>query len=181
MFQLSDAAQTYLLKVARTTISVYLKSKTKPDIPLSPLLEVQQKRGVFVTLYRNEKLCGCVGYVHSLTPLVQGVAECVLSAVEDNRFMQLKFSELSAVKIELSVLSEFEKIKFPSEIEIGRHGLIVSYGSSRGLLLPKVATENGWNQKKFLEETCYKAGLPLSVWKNGADLERFTALVFRES
>ena len=181
MFQLSDAAQTYLLKVARTTISVYLKSKIKPDAPLSPLQEVQQKCGVFVTLYRNEKLCGCVGYLHSLTPLVQGVAECVLSAVDDNRFTQLKFSELSAVKIELSVLSEFEKIKFPSEIEIGRHGLIVSYGSSRGLLLPKVATENGWNQKKFLEETCYKAGLPLSVWENGADLERFTALVFRES
>ena len=179
MFQLSDSAQKYLLKVARTTIAVYLKSKTKPSIPLTSLQEVHQKRGVFVTLYRNGQLCGCVGYVHSLTPLVQSVAECVLSAVEDDRFTQPKFSELATVRIELSILSELEKIKSPSEIELGRHGLVVTYGSQRGLLLPKVAIENGWNQEEFLEQTCYKANLPGTVWKNGAVLERFTTLVFR--
>ena len=63
-------------------------------------------------------------------------------------------------------------------MEIGRHGLLVSLGAYRGLLLPQVPVEHGWDRITFLEQTCRKAGLPPNAWQTGAQLEAFTAEVF---
>ena len=68
----------------------------------------------------------------------------------------------------------------PDQIEIGRHGLLVSLGHYRGLLLPQVPVEHGWDRITFLEQTCRKAGLPPNAWQTGAKLEAFTAEVFAD-
>jgi len=81
------------------------------------------------------------------------------------------------IRISISVLSPLQPTS-PDEIEIGRHGLVVSQGLQRGLLLPQVPVEHGWSRVTFLEQTCLKAGLPPDAWRNGARIEAFTAEVF---
>jgi uncharacterized protein (TIGR00296 family) len=85
------------------------------------------------------------------------------------------------LKIEISVLSPLRPIT-PEEIEVGKHGLVVSLAERRGLLLPQVPIEHQWNRTRFLEQTCCKAGLPPDAWKRNPDLtvEAFTAEVFGE-
>jgi uncharacterized protein (TIGR00296 family) len=79
--------------------------------------------------------------------------------------------------VSLSILSPLRVIT-PEEVEIGRHGLVVSHGGRRGLLLPQVPVEHQWDRATFMEQTCRKAGLPLDAWRQGATLEAFTAEVF---
>ncbi|MCE5210423.1 MAG: AMMECR1 family protein, partial [Deltaproteobacteria bacterium] len=59
-----------------------------------------------------------------------------------------------------------KRIKDINEIEVGKHGLYMVRGYRSGLLLPQVATEYKWDRETFLQETCYKAGLPLDSWKD---------------
>ena len=181
MYQLNSAARDYLLKAARSTIAGYLRSgvRVAPDPPSAR--ELLQKRGAFVTLYLRGRLRGCVGYVWALTPLYRAVAECAVSAaVEDVRFRPLSLTDLPDTEIELSVLSGLDEARSASDILVGTHGLLISQGARRGLLLPKVAVDHGWTPEQFLEQTCLKAGLSLQAWKSGATVERFTAAVFRE-
>ena len=83
------------------------------------------------------------------------------------------------LNLEISVLSPLSDIA-PENIEVGRHGLIISHQGLRGLLLPQVAVQWKWNREQFLEETCRKAGLPIDAWRQGARIQAFTAQVFEE-
>ena len=56
----------------------------------------------------------------------------------------------------------------PARSSSAAHGLIVEQGWRRGLLLPQVAIEYGWDREAFLARTCGKAGLPPDAWKRGA-------------
>lgn len=110
------------------------------------------------------------------------VAHCAkAAALEDPRFSPLSPQELVEIEIEISVLSPIEPIA-PDQIESGKHGLVVTRGSIRGVLLPQVAAEFQWTAERFLEETCVKAGLERDAWKDAAtQIEAFTAEVFSES
>ena len=135
-------------------------------------------RGAFTTLYHRGDLRGCVGYVFPVASLYRTVAETTRGAAfEDSRFLPVSREEAPDLEVSLSILSRLEPIE-PEEIEIGRHGLLVSFGAYRGLLLPQVAAEHGWDRITFLEQTCKKAGLPRNAWQAGAKLEVFTAEVF---
>src|SRR4029079_10283421 len=101
-------------------------------------------------------------------------------AVGDPRFAPVAISELQQLTFEISVLSPMEQVRDVSEIEIGKHGLLVAKGRGRGLLLPQVATQYGWTRERFLDETCRKAGLDPQDWKDGATVYCFTAEVFSE-
>ena len=71
--------------------------------------------------------------------------------------------------------------EFRVALDIGRHGLVATRGSQRGLLLPQVADEHNWPVERFLEETCLKAGLDAYAWKKpDTRIEAFTAEVFCE-
>ncbi len=181
MCQLNESHQNYLLRVSRSTLEAYLRSGIRPAPDPPSAEELLQKRGAFVTLYHQGRLRGCVGYVLPLIPLYRVVAECSVSAaVDDARFRALKLKDLPDTEIEISILSDLDEVKIPSDIEVGTHGLLISQESRRGLLLPKVAVEHGWTPEEFLEQTCRKAGLPLMAWRSGAQIEKFTAMVFRE-
>ena len=87
--------------------------------------------------------------------------------------------EAARLEISLSVLSRLFPID-PRVVEVGRHGLVITQGARRGLLLPQVPVEYGWDRDTFLEQTCYKAGLAPDAWRN-AMVEAFTAEVFSDS
>jgi len=102
------------------------------------------------------------------------------AALEDPRFDPVSGAELDSLQLEISVLSPMFEIA-PEDVVVGRHGLMMSYGGRRGLLLPQVPVEVGWDRETFLSQTCRKAGLPLDQWKKGAKIEAFTAEVFGEA
>ena len=143
---------------------------------------VTDRAGAFVSLYVEDDLRGCIGYLERDLPLVQVIERCAVSAaVSDPRFPSLSAPEWSRTTIEISVLGPIEPVAEITEIEIGRHGLVAEQGQRRGLLLPQVATEWGWSREEFIQHTCRKAGLAKDAWQHGAaTLYKFEAEVFGE-
>lgn len=165
-----------LLRIAHDSIRAALSNQSLPEAPYSPHLS--EPRGVFTTLYLHGALRGCVGYALPVEPLYLAAAETARAAAfEDSRFWPVTQEEARDLQISLSVLSRLFPIR-PDEVVVGRHGLVASVGSRRGLLLPQVPVECGWDRETFLEQTCRKAGLPSHAWRKDALLEAFTAEVF---
>ena len=176
--ELSPQARNALLDLAYQTIVEYVQTcRVLHTHPVDPSL--MQCAGAFVTLMRGGDLRGCVGYIQADLPLWQVVQRMAISAAEsDPRFLPLMPDELDDLEIEISVLSPLQRISNVEQVEVDRHGLMIAKGGWRGLLLPQVATEHGWDRETFLEAVCIKAGLPRDSWRRGATLWTFTALVF---
>jgi AmmeMemoRadiSam system protein A len=178
--RLSREEETALLDLARRAVAARLESRPLPR-PADPPPRLLLPQGAFVSLHLGGKLRGCVGMVHAERPLVETIVACAAaSATEDPRFDALDLSELEAVTIEISALDPPFHVADPTGIRIGVHGLLVTQGRRRGLLLPQVALDQGWDVGTFLEETCLKAGLPSDAWSKGATVEAFSAQVFAE-
>jgi AmmeMemoRadiSam system protein A len=177
-----------LLRIAHEAILSVLERRALPEAPpLSPGLS--DPRGVFTTLYLRgdlrgdlpRQLRGCVGYAVPIAPLYRAVAETARAAAfEDSRFLPVTKEEALNLEVSLSVLSRLFPIH-PEAVEVGRHGLVISDGGRRGLLLPQVSVENGWDRETFLEQTCRKAGLPPDAWRKNATIEAFTAEIFADA
>jgi AmmeMemoRadiSam system protein A len=186
-----------LLRIAHEAILSFLERRPFPAAPLSTT--ISEPRGVFTTLYlrhdhlpadhlpsdlhrdRHRRLRGCVGYAMPVAPLYRAVAETARAAAfEDSRFLPVTLEEASRLQVSLSVLSPLFPIH-PEAVEVGSHGLLISDGARRGLLLPQVPVENVWGRETFLEQTCRKAGLPPDAWRKDATIEAFTAEVFSDA
>jgi len=168
--------RSLLLQLAHGAILATLENRAPQ--PFAPPAHLSEFRGAFTTVYSNHQLRGCVGYPTPVMPLYRTVIETAQSAAfDDPRFVPVTLSEAQHLQISISVLSPVTPAR-PEEVIIGRHGLIISQAGCRGLLLPQVPVEHGWDRITFLEQTCRKAGLPLDAWKSGATIEAFTAEVF---
>jgi len=175
-FSLEERAQ--LLRLAHDSITSALEFRQILLDPPTPHLA--EPRGVFTSLHLFEELRGCVGYVLPTLPVYRAVAETARAAAfDDNRFPPVTKEEAPNLEVELSILSSPQRIR-PEDIEVGRHGLLISQIGRRGLLLPQVPIEHEWDRTTFLEQTCRKAGLPLNAWRKGATIEGFTAEIFRD-
>jgi uncharacterized protein len=176
LHEFSVREREILLQLAHDSIrSAFEKHEVSLAPPTPHLAEL---RGAFTTLYVAGQLRGCVGYALPVTSLYRTVAETARSAAfDDARFWPLKIDELPNLEISLSILSPLRPIR-PEEVEIGRHGLLVSLSGRRGLLLPQVPVEHGWDRVTFLQQTCRKAGLPQDAWESDATLQAFTAEIF---
>ncbi|HUO24890.1 MAG TPA: AmmeMemoRadiSam system protein A [Candidatus Aquilonibacter sp.] len=174
--EFSPQERAILLDLAHESILSVLEERT---ISLKiPTRHLAEPRGVFTSLHLAGQLRGCVGYVLPTCALYRAVAETARAAAfDDSRFPPVIKEEAPQLDVELSILSRPEPIR-AEEVEIGRHGLLVSFHGRRGLLLPQVPIEHGWNRETFLDQTCRKAGLPDDAWRKGAALEAFTAEVF---
>jgi AmmeMemoRadiSam system protein A len=174
----SQPERAILLKLAHASIESAVAGR---ELRLeAPSAHLSEPRGVFTTIYLRDELRGCVGYVFPMAPLFRAVAETARAAAfDDTRFAPVSRDEAPLLEISLSVLSLLKPIE-AAEVEIGRHGLMVSMTGHRGLLLPQVPIEHSWDRVTFLEQTCRKAGLPVDAWKMGATLVAFTAEVFGE-
>jgi AmmeMemoRadiSam system protein A len=174
----TDEERATLLQLAHDAILSVLENRDPQ--PFAPSPHLAEPRGAFTTVYSNRQLRGCVGYPTATVPLYQTVMETArASAFDDPRFAPVTLSEAQQLQISISVLSPVSPIR-AEDVIVGRHGLIISQHGRRGLLLPQVPIEHGWDRITFLEQTCHKAGLPLNAWNSGASIEAFTAEVFAD-
>ena len=170
----------FLLELARATIDARLSKRPLPSpTPDSALL--LETRGAFVTLKIEGRLRGCIGHVIGVAPLWRAVRDnAVAAAFEDPRFPPLTPDELQRVRIEISVLTPLFRSS-AEEVVVGRHGILIERGAARGLLLPQVAVEYGWDWETFLDHTCRKAGLQPGCWRHpDTTISTFSAEVFGE-
>jgi len=181
MLPLAESAKQTLLDVARRAVILAVERReVLEDLPDHEVL--RQPGGAFVTLHRLGRLRGCVGQLASKDALVSVVAYCAkAAALDDPRFSPMTAPELDGLAIEISVLSSLVEIS-SEQIEPGKHGLMVTRGGKRGVLLPQVAEQFGWTAERFLEETCAKAELDRHDWKQpGTRVQGFTAEIFSEA
>jgi AmmeMemoRadiSam system protein A len=174
--EFSAAERLLLLGVAHDAILSALKRREISFDP--PNAHLAQPRGAFTSIYLRGDLRGCVGYVLPVGSVYRAVAETARAAAfEDARFPPVTREEASYLKVQLSILTPPQPISAEA-VEVGRHGLLVTMDGHRGLLLPQVAVERGWDRETFLEQTCRKAGLPLDAWRKDAVIEAFMAEIF---
>ena len=173
--------QQRLLTVARQTISQLVRGRPIRQEP-ADLPGLEFARGAFVTLHKQGQLRGCIGNFVSTSPLVETVQEMARAAAsQDPRFAPVSAEELESLDLEISVLSPLRPIEDPSQIQVGVHGIYIISPRGRGVLLPQVATEQGWDRQTFLEHTCLKAGLGAGCWQDPeTQILVFTAQVFGE-
>jgi len=175
------------VRFARSTVELFVKNR---KTPMSELGEVfNQKLGVFVTIHTfpEHDLRGCIGIPLPVMSLRDAIIESAQSATHDPRFPPLDQDELSNIIIEVTILTkpELVEVKQPndylSEIEIGRDGLIIEQGFYKGLLLPQVPVEQGWDEEEFLSHTCMKAGLMPDAWfDDNTKIFKFSGQIFTE-
>ena len=171
-----------LLDIARQTVEVLARTGKKPELPASLPDSVKGRQGAFVTIHKRGQLRGCIGTFTGEGELAVTVQRMARSAGwEDPRFSPLGEKELFDIDLEISVLSPLREINDVDEIEVGKHGIYITRGFHRGVLLPQVAVEQGWDRDTFLSHTCLKAGLSPDAWKKEKlKIEVFTAEVFGE-
>jgi len=177
---LSTVHKRLLLEIARQSIAAAVRMEEPYENPSLELIEeLKTKCGVFVSVYVNRELRGCIGTFSENDPLRQNVQKMAVSAAtEDTRFKPLQPDELEKMHLEISVLSPRKKISDINEIELGKHGIYLRKGLNRGTLLPQVATSQNWNVYEFLGNCAkYKAGIGWDGWKT-ADIFVYEAIVF---
>jgi len=180
-FKLEETEREALLRTARESIASRLERRSPAWPPAAGALLTPC--GAFVTLRENTALRGCIGRMSSPDPLVETVRQMAAAAAfEDPRFRPLQINEFDLIAIEITVLSPLRRIHDPNEIVVGRHGIHLTKGWRSGVLLPQVATEQGWDRATFLEQTCWKAGLPPDAWQSpDTVISIFEGLVFGEA
>ena len=180
--KLSSAQKKELLAIARKSIETFVRTGKAADISnKDPRLN--EIEGAFVTITKKGSLRGCIGNIIGQEPLYATVRDmAVAAASSDPRFTPLTAAELKDIDLEISVLSKPRRIKDASEVQLGKHGVIVSKSGHQGVFLPQVADETGWSKEEFLSQLCsQKAGLPRDAWKDpDTALYVFTADVFSE-
>ena len=179
---LNKEQQELLLKLARESIETYLRTGKRKQFETDDE-RLKIKQGAFVTLNKHGMLRGCIGHIEPIEPLSDCIIDmAIAAATEDTRFQKVTLNELKDVDIEISVLSMPHRVQSADEIELGKHGVIVAKGMRRGVFLPQVATETGWDKETFLSNLCYsKAGLSPDAWKDkNTELRVFTVQLFEE-
>lgn len=179
---LTAAERMTLLVLARSSVEASAHGRSLPA-PGRLGGRLDEPGAAFVSIHTSRGLRGCIGCIE---PRTESLAEVVVrmaeaAASQDPRFPPLFPDELPDASIEISVLGPLVPVSGPEEIRIGRDGLVVEHDGHRGLLLPQVAVEWGWDVQTFLAETCRKAGLPPAAWREGARVYRFEAEVFGEA
>lgn len=182
-----SSTSTKLTGEEKKTLHIIAINSIKKKLNIDSLLNthsitntLNEKRGAFVSLHKHGQLRGCIGYVHGVKPLADTISDMAIAAAfQDPRFPPLTKNELADLDIEISVLTPMKQLSDISEIEVGKHGLMMIKGPYSGLLLPQVATQYNWDSLTFLSETCHKAGLPTEAWKDDdTEIYIFSADVF---
>ena len=174
-----------LLKIARESVEEHILGIRKPEVR-SIDSSVRQNAGVFVTLKIHGNLRGCIGFVEAIYPLYIGVQKAAVYAATDGpRFPPVSKDEVGILEYEVTVLSDTEEIRTGKDVDLnalivrGVHGLEISRGIRRGLLLPQVMEELNLSPLQFLDETCFKAGMTGRCWEEpGTRVYRFMGKVF---
>jgi uncharacterized protein (TIGR00296 family) len=185
---LSHAQGTKAVQFARQIVQEYVQNKNHTQSEFDNIFH--DKQGVFVTLhtYPNHELRGCIGIPLPMLSLHDALIEAAQSVTRDPRFPPLEATELDGIIVEVTVLTPPKLIKvsapqeYLSQVVIGRDGLIVEQGFCKGLLLPQVPVEQGWDIEEYLSHTCMKAGLPPDAWfEKTTKISKFQGQIFSET
>ncbi len=168
-----------LLALARSAVTEAVRHQRMPALTVADDA-FSRPLGAFVTLKQCGQLRGCIGCIEPIAPLHETIIQMAVSAaLRDPRFPPVTITDLDTLDYEISILSPLEPTT-PEAVVVGTHGLVIEKGGARGLLLPQVPVEWGWDRLTFLRHTCRKAGLPMDAWQHGAQLFSFMAEVFSE-
>jgi AmmeMemoRadiSam system protein A len=185
MMNLAPAQRAELHELARASIDLALREGElvpyagEPNDP-----ELNRPSASFVTLRVGEDLRGCCGSIEPSRRLSEDVwNNAWASAFADPRFPPLTMDEWLATNVQISVLSEPERLDARSEAELlqilrpGRDGLILQFGNRRSTFLPAV-----WEQlsepSRFVRHLKMKAGWPADFWPAGMEAWRYTTESF---
>ncbi len=169
---MNKVLRQFLLKLARQTLEHYFSTGKVIEVDVTDK-ELLEKRGTFVTLHKNGELRGCIGHIEPVQEIYKDVIENALAAAfEDNRFLPLKKEEMGNIEIEISVLTQPQKLTYASTDDLLnklhplRDGIIIRKGRYGATYLPQV-WEDLSDKTEFLSSLCLKAGLPADEWRNG--------------
>ena len=176
------SSQRRLLELSRQTLDRFVHGAADDPESIEDPYLLCADYGAFVSLHRKEELRGCIGTCFPTVPLYETVIEMTEAAASrDFRVAAITSDELPEIRIDISVLSPLQPVAEPLGLEIGTHGLYVANGGKRGVLLPQVAVQYGWDMETFLSQTCVKAGLPKDAWKRSeTKVSSFIALIMEE-
>ena len=172
MTNLNDSQKTKIIKSAAAMVQAAVAGThvASADEYLGDLAELPIE-GVFVTVKRGETLRGCCGRQGGTMKLGEAMIDAASRTARDPRMAPLSMSELPFLDLSVSLLGPQRPIGVQGDareqaIQVGDHGLRIQLGQNVGLLLPQVATEQGWNARQFLDAVCRKAGLPAGAWRS---------------
>ncbi len=141
--------------------------------------ELEVPSGAFVTLKKESRLRGCIGYIQPRKPLFEAVAENGINAARnDRRFQPLQADELDGLEVEVSVLTPPRPVDSYQDFQVGEEGIILEKDGRSAVFLPEVATEQGWDRDQTLTQLAHKAGLSGDAWKMGASFKTFRSQKF---
>ncbi len=180
--QIPPDSRKRLVNLSRQTLESFVLGTERQSEEIEDPHLLNSRYGAFVSLHKGDELRGCIGTCFPTRPLYRTVMEMTEAAASrDHRVTPLAAGELAEVCIEISVLSPLQQVGDPLSLEVGKHGLHITYGENRGVLLPQVATEYGWDMETFLSQACLKAGLPQQAWRwPETKTMGFTALIIGE-
>ncbi len=175
-------SQKRLIELSRRTLECFVCGWERQSDDIKDPYLLSSENGAFVTLYKGNDLRGCIGTCFPTRPLVETVMEMTQAAAsQDYRFPPVSQSELQEIVIDISALSPLKHVHDPLSLKVGVHGLFVEYKEKRGVLLPQVAVDYGWDRETFLRQVCQKADLPEDAWQwPETRLLSFTALTIKE-
>lgn len=179
---LSPDARRALLELARGTVEAVVGGGPPPSWPAAdPQLSAPGAAFVTLRLRPSGELRGCRGEIRAVRPLAASVVEgATAAALDDPRFPPVTEREVPGLSIEISALTPMQEAT-PDEVQVPRHGVMIELRGRRGLLLPQVAVEAGWDREQLLAGVCRKAGLPAQAWREpSARLLVFEAEVWGE-
>ncbi len=168
-------ARPVLLDIARDALRVAtgIASPLALTAAVRRRLPVELRLSVFVTLTEAGNLRGCMGTLRPDQPLEETVAlTAITAALHDPRFVPLAADELPMIHVDVSVLGEPRELRDPADFVPGVHGIIVERGGRGALLLPEVASDQGWDGEGMLGAVCDKAGLPRDAWRDARTRRR---------
>jgi uncharacterized protein (TIGR00296 family) len=143
----------------------------------------------YLTKWQAKELRGCIGNPFPKASLLMKTAHCAVeAAAADPRFGPVRLGEFQErMTVEVTVISPIEHIvvksplDLPLNVEVGRDGLLVEGVGTRGLLLPQVAVDEGFDAEEFLNQCCLKAGLMPDAWlTRDVRVARFQGQIFSE-
>lgn len=188
--RLSPETLRFLPPLARAVIETAVAGEAVPDDPSAAVAEslglarppaLDEPRGVFVTLTSDGRLRGCIGTIAGVASLARGVRDNALSAAfKDPRFLPVTADELPGLAVEVSVLTPLREVAGWRDVEIPRHGVVLTKGGRRAVFLPQVAAEQGWDRDATLSHLAAKAGLDPDAWRDGATFSVFEAQIAHE-
>ncbi|MCG2718337.1 MAG: AmmeMemoRadiSam system protein B [Nanoarchaeota archaeon] len=184
--QLNKTQQDYLLKLARQTIEEYIL-EDKVIEPKTEDKNLLEQKSAYITLKKGGEVIGCMGRVIPFEPLYLSVRDNALEIAKNNpSFYPLKKSDLSDIKIEISVLTPYHKINFRTlsdllnKIHEGEDGLMINEEFNKTTLLPKLWYKYK-SKKEFLVALCNKAGLSKNCWDEDITFYKYKTQEFEEN